>query len=91
MVVTSTALYITIYILVNLACIAFFARHQRAQFNWLKHLVFPLAGATVFLPVLLVELGIAVFSFISKLQAPLSYGAWAGSERCYAGFGALHL
>jgi amino acid transporter len=79
MVVTSTALYITIYILVNLACIAFFARHQRAQFNWLKHLVFPLAGAAVFVPVLLAELGIPVFSFISKLQAPLSYGAWAAA------------
>ncbi len=79
MVVTSTALYITIYILVNLACIAYFARHRRAQFHWLKHLVLPLAGAAVFVPVLLAELGIPVFSFISKLQAPLNYGAYAAA------------
>jgi amino acid transporter len=77
MVVTSTALYITIYILVNLACVAYFLRHQRAEFRWLRHLVLPLAGAVVFVPVLLAELGIPAFSFISRLQAPLIYGAYA--------------
>lgn len=79
MVVTSTALYIAIYILVNLACIAYFARHRRGQFHWLKHLVLPLVGAAVFVPVLLAELGIPAFSFISQLQAPLNYGAYAAA------------
>jgi amino acid transporter len=77
MVVTSTALYITIYILVNLACPAYFLRHQRQEFGWLRHLVLPLAGAAVFVPVLLSELGIPAFSFISRLHAPLTYGAYA--------------
>jgi amino acid transporter len=77
LVVTSTGLYIAIYILVNLACMAYFLRYQRAEFNWLRHLVLPLAGAAVFVPVLLAELGIPAFSFISKLQAPLVYGAYA--------------
>jgi hypothetical protein len=31
----------------------------------------------VFVPVLLAELGIPAFRFISKLQPPLSYGAYA--------------
>jgi len=77
MVVASTGLYIAIYILVNLACVAYFLRYRRAEFNWLKHLVLPVAGAAVFVPVLLAELGIPAFSFISKLQAPLIYGAYA--------------
>jgi amino acid transporter len=77
MVVASTGLYIAIYILVNLACVAYFLRYRRAEFNWLKHLVLPVAGAAVFAPVLLAELGIPAFSFISKLQAPLIYGAYA--------------
>jgi amino acid transporter len=77
MVVTSTALYIAIYILVNLACVAYFARHRRGEFNWISHFVLPVAGAAVFAPVLLSELGLPVFSFISKLQAPLTYGAYA--------------
>ena len=77
MVVTSTGLYIAIYILVNLACVAFYLRHRRDEFNWLKHLVLPVAGAAVFVPVLLAELGVPVFSFISRLQAPLIYGAYA--------------
>jgi amino acid transporter len=77
MVVASTGLYIAIYILVNLACVAYFLRYRRAEYSWLKHLVLPVAGAAVFVPVLLAELGIPAFSFISKLQAPLIYGAYA--------------
>lgn len=77
MVVTSTSLYITIYILVNLGCLAYFLRHRRDEYHWLKHVVVPLLGAAVFVPVLLVQLGIPAFSFISKLQAPLTYGAYA--------------
>ena len=77
MVVTSTSLYITIYMLVNLACLAYFVRHRRAEYHWLKHLVVPVVGAAVFAPVLLTQLGIPAFGFISKLTAPLTYGAYA--------------
>ena len=79
MVVTSTALYIAIYILVNVACVAYFLRYRRAEFRWLSHLVLPVLGAAVFVPVLLSELGIPVFSFISRLQPPLTYGAYAAA------------
>ena len=37
----------------------------------------PIAGIALFIPVLLADLGIPVFGFISKLSPPLSYGAYA--------------
>jgi amino acid transporter len=77
MVVTSTTLYVTIYILVNFACVGYYLRHRREDFNWLRHVAAPVLGALAFMPVLMVELGIPVFSFISKLSAPLTYGAYA--------------
>jgi amino acid transporter len=77
MVVTSTTLYVTIYILVNIACAAYFLRHRRQEHHLVRHLLIPLLGAAAFVPVLLVQLGIPVFSFISKLSAPLTYGAYA--------------
>jgi amino acid transporter len=77
MVVTSTSLYIIIYILVNIGCMGYFLRHRRDDLHWLKHVVVPLVGAVVFVPVLLVQFGIPAFSFISRLRAPLTYGAYA--------------
>lgn len=77
MVVASTSLYVTIYVLVNVACAVFFLRHRREEHHWLHHVVVPLLGALAFVPVLLVQLGIPAFSWISKLKAPLTYGAYA--------------
>jgi amino acid transporter len=85
MVVTSTSMYVTIYILVNLACATYFLRHRRAEHNWWRHVVAPLLGALAFVPVLMVQLGIPVFSFISKLAAPLTYGAYAAIAIVVAG------
>ena len=76
-VVTSTSFIVVMYILVDLACMMYFWRHRRAEHNWLLHFILPLLGILVFLPVLFAELGIRVFSFISKLSAPLTYGAYA--------------
>lgn len=83
---TSTSFIVSMYILVQLACIAYFWRFQRQHFNWFLHLVVPVAGIALFIPVLLATVGIPVFSFITKLQPPLSYAAYAA-----AGLSALGL
>ena len=76
-VVASTSMYIVLYIVLNIACIAYYWRHRRSEFIWLRHLALPILGALAFVPVLFVQLGIPVFSFISPLQPPLTYGAYA--------------
>lgn len=72
---------VAVYIVVNAACIGYFARHQRAAFHWLRHLVLPVLGIVAFVPALLTAAGIPAFSFVAKLTAPVSYagpivGAW---------------
>ncbi len=72
---------VAIYIIVNAACIGFFARHRRDEFNWLLHLTFPVLGILAFIPALLTAAGIPVFSFVTKLATPISYagpvvGVW---------------
>jgi amino acid transporter len=85
MVVTSTSLYVTIYILVNIACAAYFLRHRRDEHNLVRHLIAPVIGTAAFVPVLMVQLGIPAFSFVSKLAAPLTYGAYAAFAIAAAG------
>jgi amino acid transporter len=71
----ATGLVITlvaIYILMNAACIGFFAR-RGTGFNWLSHLVIPLLGIAAFVPAWLTAAGIKVFSFVTPLAPPLSY------------------
>jgi amino acid transporter len=63
---------VAIYILMNAACIGFFAR-RRGAFNWLSHLIIPLLGIAAFVPAWLTSAGIKVFSFVSPLAPPLSY------------------
>jgi amino acid transporter len=61
-----------IYILMNAACIGFFARRGHG-FNVLSHLIIPLLGIATFVPAWLTAAGIKVFSFITPLAPPLSY------------------
>jgi amino acid transporter len=73
--------FVPLYILLNLACIVYFARFRRAEFNWLLHGVFPVLGIAAFVPAFFAGAGIPVFSFITPLPAPLSYagpavGVW---------------
>jgi hypothetical protein len=71
----ATALVIVlaaIYILMNAACIGFFAR-RRTGFNPLLHLIIPLLGIITFVPAWLTSAGIDVFSFIAPLAPPYSY------------------
>ena len=63
---------VAIYILMNAACIGFFARRGRG-FNPLLHLIIPLLGIAAFVPAWLTAAGIDVFSFISPLPSPYSY------------------
>jgi amino acid transporter len=91
-VVWSSSMYMALYILVSVACTAYYWRFQRSEFNWLRHLVLPVLGALAFVPVLLVQLGIPAFSFISKLSAPLTYGAYAAvAVVVLASIGAVYL
>ena len=64
---------VAIYILMNAACIGFFARRGATGFNWLSHLVIPLLGIAAFVPAWLTAAGIKVFSFVTPLAPPLSY------------------
>jgi amino acid transporter len=63
---------VAIYILMNAACLGFFAR-RGAGFNWLSHLVVPVLGIAAFVPAWLTAAGIKVFSFVTPLAPPLSY------------------
>jgi amino acid transporter len=72
----ATGLVITlvaIYILMNAACIGYFARRGAAGYNWLSYLVVPLLGIAAFVPAWLTAAGIKVFSFVTPLAPPLSY------------------
>jgi amino acid transporter len=63
---------VAIYILMNAACLGFFAR-RGAGFNWLSHGVVPVLGIAAFVPAWLTAAGIKVFSFVTPLAPPLSY------------------
>jgi amino acid transporter len=62
-----------IYILLNVACIVYYLRFRRREFNGVVHLVLPLVGIAAFIPAFLAGAGIPAFSFISALPKPLSY------------------
>jgi amino acid transporter len=71
----ATALVIVIvavYILMNTACIGYFARHGRG-FNFVSHLVIPVLGIAAFVPAWLTSAGLKVFSFVAPLSPPESY------------------
>jgi amino acid transporter len=64
-------LIVAVYILMNAACIGFFAR--RGGVNWLSHVIIPVLGIATFVPAWLTAAGIKVFSFVTPLAPPLSY------------------
>jgi amino acid transporter len=68
---------VAVYIVVNAACIGYFALPSRRgparRWNPLLHLVIPLAGIAAFVPAWLTAAGIRVFSFVAPLTAPSSY------------------
>jgi amino acid transporter len=68
------AIIIAIYMLVDLACLLFYLRERRSEFNVLLHGVLPLAGIAAFVPAFFTAVGIgkSVFSFVNPLPAPLN-------------------
>ena len=74
-IMVATALVIVIaavYILMNAACIGYFARRGR-KFNVFFHLIIPLLGIAAFIPAWLTSAGIDVFFFVVPLAPPYSY------------------
>jgi amino acid transporter len=72
---------VAVYIVVNAACIGFFARFRRDSFSVVRHVIFPVLGIVAFVPALLTAAGIPAFSFVTPLTAPISYagpvvGVW---------------
>jgi amino acid transporter len=68
------AIIIAIYMLVDLACLLFYLRERRSEFNVLMHGVIPLAGIAAFVPAFFTGIGVgkSVFSFVTKLPAPFT-------------------
>jgi amino acid transporter len=66
---------VAIYIVMNLACIGFFARSREHRFNVVSHLLIPILGIAAFVPAWCAGVGIKIagVSWISPLPAPLSY------------------
>lgn len=68
------AVVIAIYMMVNLACLLYYARYQQSEFNVLLHVVVPILGILAFVPAILVAIGVggSIFDFISPLPYPFS-------------------
>jgi amino acid transporter len=67
-----TAVIIAIYMVVNLACLVFYLREGRAEFNLFLHGLVPVLGIAAFLPAFLTAVGIQAFDFVSALPYPIS-------------------
>ncbi len=69
-----TAVIILIYITLNVACIGFYLRERRSEFNVLLHLILPVLGVLTFIPAIMAALGIgqSLISFITPLPYPLN-------------------
>ncbi len=67
-------LLVGIYLIMNVACIGYFARRGH-RFNLVSHLIVPVLGIAAFVPAWLTGAGIKApgLSFITPLTAPLSY------------------
>jgi amino acid transporter len=75
-VLTATILvdiFAPMYILLNIACLLYFLRFRRDEFNVVRHGILPILGALAFIPAFCAGAGIPAFSFISALPKPLSY------------------
>jgi amino acid transporter len=83
--------FVPLYILLNVACIVYYARFRRSEFNWLLHGLIPVLGIVAFIPAFFAGAGIPVFSFITPLPSPLSYagpavGIWVLIGLIYLGY-----
>jgi amino acid transporter len=67
-------LLVGVYLVVNVACIGYFARRGHG-FNLIPHLLVPILGIAAFIPAWLAGAGVKApgLSFIAPLTAPYSY------------------
>jgi amino acid transporter len=72
-------IFAPMYVLLNLACLLYFLRFRRDEFNLLRHGILPILGALAFIPAFFAGAGIPAFSFISALPKPLSYAGPAAA------------
>jgi amino acid transporter len=72
-------IFAPMYILLNIACLTYFWRFRRDEFNVFRHAILPILGALAFIPAFFAGAGIPAFSFISTLPSPLSYAGPAAA------------
>jgi amino acid transporter len=74
-----SAVMIGIYIVINISVIGYYTRRQRAEFNWVAHVVLPVIGTVVLLPVLAAAVGVGAswLKFVSPLPYPISQAGLA--------------
>jgi amino acid transporter len=68
------AIILAIYMLVDVACIMFYLRERRGEFNLLLHGLIPLAGIAAFVPAFFTAVGVgsSVLDFVAPLPAPFN-------------------
>jgi amino acid transporter len=66
-------IFAPMYVLLNIACLMYFLRFRRDEFNVIRHGVLPVLGALAFIPAFFAGAGIPAFSFITALPKPLWY------------------
>ena len=68
------AVVIAIYMMMNLACLLYYAREHRDEFNLFLHGIVPILGILAFVPAFLVAIGVggSIFDFIAPLPYPFS-------------------
>jgi amino acid transporter len=84
-------LIVGVYIVMNAACIGFFARSRHHRLNVVSHVVVPVLGIAAFVPAWCAGAGIKIagVSWISPLPAPLSYMGPAAAV--WIGIGVIYL
>ena len=70
-------IFAAIYMLVNLACIGYFWRSRRSEFNVIKHFVVPIIGVIAMIPALLAVIGGVTIPILDITLDPYSnYLRW---------------
>jgi amino acid transporter len=83
-------LLVAIYIVMNAACIGFFARSSSHKLNVVSHVIIPVLGIAAFVPAWCAGAGVKIgISWISPLPAPLSYMGPAVAAWMVIGLGYL--
>jgi amino acid transporter len=82
-------IFAPMYILLNIACLLYFLRFRRDEFNIVRHGILPVLGALAFIPAFFAGAGIPAFNFITALPKPLSYAGPIAAVWMVIGIGYL--